>query len=398
MKKYLYIIITLIHVFQNISCVNPEMIVLSHYFSISKGFILIIKVGFPCDPILINMNMALDKNVIIADQPYNSTESNTYQLLENESLTYYNEELTSQKSKDILIISNKFNLTDFIFNLITTEHDHYGTLGLAYKFKDESRSFLKLMKDKYLIDRLAVAFGPEGTEEEEGEIYFGGLPRAIKRGKEAATIKVKEKEQYWGCNLQYIYIGSEKEKGFAVKGFSYFQSNTKYIKVPQSFFSYLNNNLFKEYILNQECFIIQTDTTKQFKCNCSVIKNFPTLTFVIDGIAFDFFNAELFENYHYKTCYYYIMTDLTNNKNNEWILGVSFYHNSYTVFDYEGKSIEFYREKGKFRADDVTLYLPKEEEDIDTFHIKLYVLLFIVLLLISDIVIMIIINKYNHIY
>lgn len=398
MKKYLYIIITLIHVFQYISCVNPEMIVLSHYFSISRGFILIIKVGFPCDPILINMNMALDKNVIIADQPYKPTESNTYQLLENESLIYFNEELISQKSKDILIISKKFNLTDFIFNLITTEHEHYGTLGLAYKFKDESRSFLKLMKDKYLIDRLAVAFGPEGSEEEEGEIYFGGLPRAIKRGKEAATIKVKEKDQYWGCNLQYIYIGSEKEKGFAVKGFSYFQSNTKYIKVPQSFFSYLNNNLFEEYILNQECFIIQTDTTKQFKCNCSVIKNFPTLTFVIDGIAFDFFNAELFENYHYKTCYYYIMTDLTNNKNNEWILGVSFYHNSYTLFDYEGKSIEFYREKRKFRADDVTLYLPKEEEDIDTFHIKLYVLLFIVLLLISDIVIMIIINKYNHIY
>lgn len=398
MKKYLYIIITFIHVFQYISCVNPEMIVLSHYFSISKGFILIIKVGFPCDPILINMNMALDKNVIIADQPYKPTESNTYQLLENESLTYFNEQLTSQKSKDILIISNKFNLTDFIFNLITTEHDHYGTLGLAYKFKDESRSFLKLMKNKYLIDRLAVAFGPEGTEEEEGEVYFGGLPRAIKRGKEAATIKVKEKDQYWGCNLQYIYIGSEKEKGFAVKGFSYFQSNTKYIKVPHSFFSYLNNNLFKEYILNQECFIIQTDTTKQFKCNCSVIKNFPTLTFVIDGIAFDFFNAELFENYHYKTCYYYIMTDLTNNKNNEWILGVSFYHNSYTLFDYEGKSIEFYREKRKFRADDITLYLPKEEEDIDTFHIKLYVLLFIFLLLISDIVIMILINKYNHIY
>ena len=396
MKTYLYIIITFIHVFQYISCIDPEMIVLSHYFSLSKGFILIIRVGFPCDPILINMNMALDKNVIIANEPYKSTESKTVQLLEKEPITFFNEELSSQKANDILIISNKFNLTDFIFNIIT-EHEHYGTLGLAYKFKDESRSFLKLMKDKYLIDRMAFAFGPENSEEDEGEVYFGGLPRAIKKGKEAATIKVKEKEQYWGCNLQYIYIGSEKEKGFAVKGFSYFQSNTKYIKVPQSFFSYLNNNLFKEYILTQECFIIQTDTSKQFKCNCSVIKNFPTMTFVIDGIAFDFFNTELFENYHYKTCDYYIMTDLTN-KNNEWILGVSFYHNSYTLFDYEGKSIDFYREKRKFREDDVSLYLPKEEEEIETFHIKLYVLLFIVLLLISDIII-IIINKYNnHLY
>lgn len=396
MKKYLYIIISLFHVFQYISCVNPEMIVLSHYFSLSKGFILIIKVGFPCDPILINMNMALDKNIIIYDEPYKPKESETAKLLEKEQITFFNEQLSSQKATDILIISNKFNLTDFIFNIIK-EHKHYGTLGLAYKFTDESRSFLKLMKDKYFIDRMAFAFGPEISEEDEGEVYFGGLPSAIKRGKEAATIKVKEKAQYWGCNLQYIYIGNEKEKGFAVKEFSYFQSNTKYIKVPQSFFSYLNNNLFKEYILSEECFIIQTDTSKQFKCNCSIIKNFPTMTFIIDGIAFDFFGYELFENYHYKTCYYNIMTDLTDNKNNDWVLGVSFYHNSYTQFDYEGGNIDFYREKRKFREEDVSLYLPKEKEDIDTFHIKLYVLLIIVLLLISDIVVMII-NKFNHIY
>ena len=52
--------------------------------------------------------------------------------------------------------------------------------------------------------------------------------------------------------------------------------------VNQSFFSFLNNKLFMNYIMKSECVINQKDNLKQFRCNCEIVKTFPHISFVID--------------------------------------------------------------------------------------------------------------------
>ena len=89
------------------------------------------------------------------------------------------------------------------------------SIGLGYKFRDLQLSFLHQLKNKNWIDELSFTFGPE-KDDEYGDIYFGGIPDEIIKNKKSVSLKVKERDHYWGTNLQYIYIGQDKENGFEV--------------------------------------------------------------------------------------------------------------------------------------------------------------------------------------
>lgn len=321
-----------------------------------------IKIGSQSDPILINMNMASDRNVIVHQGLEINNDFITYH---NESFFYYNKFVDSIKLSGNIVLSYRYNISDFVFNYIT-ESDNFGSIGLSYKYSDKKSNILYLMKEQGLIKRMEIGFGPETGDEEEGEIYFGGIPSSIKNKKESVSLKVKPIDSYWGTNLQFISINDTNV--YLVNGKSYFQSNIKHIQVPREFFSYLNTTLFNEYIKNQTCNIEETDNYLQFKCKCYYTQYIPSLTFVIDGIAFDISNRNLFDQYSFKTCSYYIVTSLTD-PSPDFILGVSFYKGGYTSFDYEEGLVKFYRKKNKYLRVDIGKYIKVRHQEMERYMI-----------------------------
>lgn len=321
-----------------------------------------IKIGSQSDPILLNMNMASDRNVIVHQGLEINNDFITYH---NESFFYCNELVHSIKLSGNIVLSYRYNISDFVFNYIT-ESDNFGSIGLSYKYSDKKSNILYLMKEQGLIKRMEIGFGPETGDEEEGEIYFGGIPSSIKNKRETVSLKVKPIDSYWGTNLQFISINDTNV--YYVKGKSYFQSNIKHIQVPNDFFSYLNTTLFNEYIQNQTCNIEETDNYLQFKCKCYYTQYIPSLTFVIDGIAFDLSNRNLFDQYSFKTCSYYIVTSLTD-PSPDFILGVSFYKGGYTSFDYEDGLVKFYRKKNKYLRVDMGKYIKVRHQEMERYMI-----------------------------
>lgn len=361
MNICIYILI-LIFFCKLFSCNDEKGIIVTHYFSLSRGYIQMIKIGSQSDPILLNMNMASDRNVIVHQGLEINNDFITYH---NESFFYCNELVHSIKLSGNIVLSYRYNISDFVFNYIT-ESDNFGSIGLSYKYSDKKSNILYLMKEQGLIKRMEIGFGPETGDEEEGEIYFGGIPSSIKNKRETVSLKVKPIDSYWGTNLQFISINDTNV--YYVKGKSYFQSNIKHIQVPNDFFSYLNTTLFNEYIQNQTCNIEETDNYLQFKCKCYYTQYIPSLTFVIDGIAFDLSNRNLFDQYSFKTCSYYIVTSLTD-PSPDFILGVSFYKGGYTSFDYEDGLVKFYRKKNKYLRVDMGKYIKVRHQEMERYMI-----------------------------
>ena len=386
MSICIYILILLFFC-KTISCIDEKGILVTHYFSLSRGYILIIKIGSQSDPIMLNINMVSDRNVIVHQGLEIPNDFYTYQ---NESFFYYDELVDSIKLSGNIVMSYRYNISDFVFNYVT-ESDNFGSICLAYKYSDKQSNILYLMKEQGLIKRMEIGFGPETGDEEEGEIYFGGIPSSIKNKRESVSLKVKTIDSYWGTNLQYISINNTDTNVYLVKGRAYFQSNIKHIQVPREFFSYLNTTLFHEYIQNQTCYIEESNNYLQFKCKCFYTQYIPSLTFVIDGIAFDISNRNLFDQYSFKTCSYYIFASLSDSSS-DFILGVSFYKGGYTSFDYENGLVQFYRKKNKYLRVDMGNYNKVRYQEMER-----YMILACNMLLVVASVINILLKRKNYI-
>ena len=299
MKKILYIFCLLWLFF--IKKINT--ILLCHYFGVSKGYIIIIKIGHPCDPLIINVNMGIDFNFMVDDK-FNKFASNYLVLHGSERIKYEDKEISAEKFSDTLTISFRYNISNFMFYLIEKSNNitDIGAIGLAYKFRDTKCSLIHQLKEQHFIDKLAFGFSPELTEEDEGEIYLGGIPEPIKNQKEYASLSVKDNDKYWACNLQYVYFNNTIQNGIIINDFTYFQSNSQYIQVPNAFFQILLKVIFVNYLENNVCILVEKNNKKQLICNCSELKDFPNISFVIDGIVFEFNNLELFERHYNNKC------------------------------------------------------------------------------------------------
>lgn len=322
---------------------KSEKIITINYFSFKKGYTTHIGFSEPASPLFINLNIGLNFTAI-SDIGLSKGNLNSLVEIDKEIFPINGKNQPALKYRDTITLAFEYKIENFKFyHILNEEFGNMNSIGLGYKFRDLQLSFLHQLKNKNWIDELSFTFGPE-KDDEYGDIYFGGIPDEIIKNKKSVSLKVKEREYYWGTNLQYIYIGQDKENGFEVTNYSYFQSNNVYTRIPQSFFSFLNNKLFMNYIMKSECVINQKDNLKQFRCNCEIVKTFPHISFVIDGYIFELDRNNLFFFDSFQKCFFTMETD-TNDVTNDFILGISFYKTNYISFNYEKDSIEIYSKK-----------------------------------------------------
>lgn len=319
-----------------ISCIDDYITL--HYFSLSRGFLVDLGIGEHELPIFFSFNMARD---------YSLLSEHTYKRLsmqsEKQEIVYNNQDVYADLLSLKLSLLAQCKIQNFdMYYIHEKRHELYDEIGLSYNSMEQTSSLVYQLKKNKKINRLAFGFSPEKNEE-EGDVYFGDIPTQY-RNNNKIELRVKSIEHKWGCDLTQIYINNEMKDKFEVDSYTYFQSNSRFIRIPQSFFTFLNTKIFMDYIVKQQCVINQIGSIKKFRCDCEITKHFPSIRFVIDDNIIELTKDNLFIFDSYNKCVFTMVNDV-NDFSRHFILGVSFYRNYYTLFNYERQSIELYSTK-----------------------------------------------------
>lgn len=251
------------------------------------------------------------------------------------------------------------------------------SLGLAFKFSDIKYSLIHQLKLQGIIDKLQFGIS-KLLFEDDGILYIGGMFNSILVNYERATCKINPNYITWGCNLNYFYINDNVSIGYQISDYSYFTTETSKIIVPEHFFEYLKKNIFHKYLEEKVCNIEEKYVTNvKFNCKCSSINDFPTFTFVIDNIKFEFIKFHLFDSIG-ANCNFLIQTNKNKtNGNNVWILGTQFFNQYYTLYDYENETVTFFQDD-EFSFIDISSYLSSKYY---AHRLSLFIILMIIMAL-----------------
>lgn len=375
--------ISIISLFVN--CIDDYITI--HYFSLSNGFMVDIGLGEHELPIFFNFNMAREYS-LLSDHTYNKLSLES----EKQEIVYNNQEVFADLISLQLTLLSQCKIQNFdMYYIHEKRSELYDEIGLSYKAMQLSSSLVYQLKKNKKIKQLAFGFSPE-INEEQGNVYFGDIPLQYRNN---IKIKLRVKNidnNKWGCNLTHIYINNnENHDEYKVNSYTYFQSNSRYIKIPQSFFTFINTKIFMNYIIKQQCVIIQIGRIKKFRCDCDITKHFPNIRFVIDNNIIELTKDNLFIFDSYSKCVFSMVNDV-NDFSQHFILGVSFYRNYYTLFNYERQAIELYSTK---KSNKITVNEPPKEIIVNHNTKYLYILLGI-FLSITSAFISIIKIKYIH--
>lgn len=214
----------------------------------------------------------------------------------------------------------------------------YDSFPLAFKFVNESHSFIHYLYQRNIIDRRGFIFFFDFPKQ-DAVLYIGDVPEEIKKDKYSISIDVNKKYNTWGNKLNLIQF---EDHSFTVNSYVYFQANMNSTYVPLAFMYYLRNTLFAKYLQNKECVVNPNPANfepESFYCNCTVIDSFPNITMILNGIEFVFTKDELFQ-YRSNRCYFSIKYD--RDYKSGWVLGISFLSKYLTYFNYDKSEITFY--------------------------------------------------------
>ena len=265
-------------------------------------------------------------------------------------------------------ISKTENITIDDFWFVTIENSRgydsrVGGIGLTYKFLYEEYSLIHQFKKNNLINYLSYGFIPPSlfnknnsnsnnsndTKNNEGLIFFGGIPKDYINNKFRYNCKVTEKYNFWSCDLPYILFGKISYNSninntlfFENNNYAYFNGAERRSLAPEDFTLFLKHNYFKDAINNRTCEYHLIGMNYVFECVCNIKSNFPDITFIFDNYQYKFTSEELFEYYGVGNCLFLIQSN--HLRNNNFVFGSSFLNKFISNFDYETKYITFYSE------------------------------------------------------
>ena len=296
-----------------------------------------------------------NKNVIIDYSHYNSVpliilKSSDYQIqlvvntfifatisndfFEHETIKtdiYENKTIEEAKGNFTLINNPSIKLSNYslyygqIFFI-----PHLG-LSLAYKFKDESYSFVhKLYHDNY-IDYKAFTFNYYN------QIIFGEHIEKIPF-KYKGQFDIDKSYSHWGANISGINY-----RGYHYDFNTHFIVHSGYYQmiVSNQIFDFMTKVIFADEIELNNCVIENSFNEKHLNCYNVGIEGFTNITLQIGKMSIVLKREDLFvKKFLWESKFMY------NPYNNYTFLGYDFIHlMNQTVFDYEKGTITFYSDE-----------------------------------------------------
>lgn len=258
-------------------------------------------------------------------------------------INHYSNILVRDVTSAFRLKNTSFTLPEFNFYLVkNTEKDYlcFDSISLSYRHKDRKYSVTHQLYDMKLIDHLSFGFIP--LDDNKGDLYFGKIPedQIYSSGK---TFKYKcyidTSQNYWGCNMKYVYLNDKVGEGYVNTDPAYFDSSLDAVYVPKKYFDYLVEIFFQKLIDKNICSLSTVGNKLQISCMCEAFSNFSSITFIFGSIEITIGHKQIYEKI-FNSCHFNLKHMTIYEK--EWVFGTYFFKNYTSLFDYEDGSITFY--------------------------------------------------------
>lgn len=242
----------------------------------------------------------------------------------------------------ITLIKNSLKIPDFPFYYVLelTEFS-FDSIGMAFKFKDESFSFVHHLYKMGEISKKGFGITIDNQTSNSGFLFLGGIPEEnLERFPFNASCKVNQTESQWNCNFKTFQINNQV---YSSSFISYFQTNVDAILAPEEVMKILNETYFGKYFEDSSCKISYSIfTVQEIVCDCSALVDDITIKFEHEDFSITFNKSSLFREYKSK-CFFLIQLNV--KEKDKWTLGSKFYQDYIAYFDYEKEEITLYSER-----------------------------------------------------
>lgn len=225
----------------------------------------------------------------------------------------------------------------------TVYSDNKNGFSFSYRYENNSFSIIHMLYQNNLISYLSFGFVPETSQ--HGTFYFGHIPeKKLKNFTNKVSLKVNENYISWGTEVDAIYFGNKNEKNYFFENkennkYGFFESGNEYIRVPDYYWSFLIENVFRKLIDNSVCFILNKKRINYICCKNNNLSHLQKMNFVFGNVTFSISVKNLIDC-SFKFCNFKIVYDERNI--NYWSFGTTFLNNYISEFDYSQKIIQFY--------------------------------------------------------
>ena len=222
-------------------------------------------------------------------------------------------------------------------------------IGMAYKFRDESFSYIHRLYQETIIDHLFLGFE---NHAKKGVVYFGGIPdnNHLKMPYKGIC-QMSDNDNKWGCYLSSLLF---KGKTIHIDQFAFFNTGIPSIFLSEEYFSIIVNEIYKDYINSGKC-ILQKDGDKNTIISCleDIDKSNEELGFVLGDMTVYLKLRNLTSTDDSGWVSIFRKNNLKYFNESKIIFGFDFIHYfNYSILDYESKQIQLYSDIIKIHSKD----------------------------------------------
>lgn len=256
-----------------------------------------------------------------------------------------NIEHKQKKVKEFSSVINLYHsedpLTFFLYQIEKDKHD-YNTLSLSFTFDDLKLSLVHQLFFNRIISYKSFTFITSHYQSDS--IYFGKFPNEyLIRSLYKGHCSVVAFRPFWGCKLNKVIVGNEFFT-YKTNNYASFQTKSKAIKAPSSFFDYLITDPLEGYVKESLCTV--ENKTKLYCMKNYISFSFPGLNFVFEEMEVKLTAEESFDCYLYSDMCLMIVE---RGEEDEWEFGVGFLKYFNVSFDYEKENILLFSNTNEIR-------------------------------------------------
>ena len=233
-----------------------------------------------------------------------------------------------------------------IFNYYVFESDFYNkdipssVFAFEAHIYNDLHSITGILYSSYDIEREQFGFTFNSrTEEDKGTLFIGGLSKENIL-QYNTSIKAQGNTPKWKIEMNYIVIENSIYK--TRKYDTSFSTTTPYIILPKEIYYDIIEQYIGKYIKRYQCKRYGYGT-REYDRDCSVLKELPSIGFIIDNNYLTLKAEALFFRYENRCVYNIIPNeDIFDVKENQILFGIHFLWNYNSLFCKEEKRITLF--------------------------------------------------------
>lgn len=279
---------------------------------------------------LFNEGLLLDQMV-----PSKKIKNNILRLINNHDAIHY--------QSDTNIERYSFNGFSLYFSIDDLKYYGDQGFGFAFKYEDDSFSFVHHLYKDNLIEHLQFTIQPN-QQREKGLLYIGGIPdNKEKAFKYKATIDINENSNLWGFQLSKVKYN---DIIYPFHSFSFIHTSFNEIFWSNDLYELFVKDILKEEIIKKNCFEKDVEIVfKWIECKEDFEALNKTIEIQLGNMILKPKLVDLFDHeiVRWRTL---IKTNPFDSFKTSNVIGIDFLKLfNLTTFDYENKQVVIYSDR-----------------------------------------------------